>query len=73
MRIILVFLMLKMSLFGSSLKIGENAPNFILNDQDGKQHQLSDYKGKKLVIYFLKQHSQSKITFLFLQIFNIVM
>ena len=52
MRIILVFLMLKMSLFGSSLKIGENAPNFILNDQDGKQHQLSDYKGKKLVIYF---------------------
>ena len=52
MRIILVFLMFKMSLFGSSLKIGENAPNFILNDQDGKQHQLSDYKGKKLVIYF---------------------
>ena len=41
-----------MSLFGSSLKVGENAPNFILNDQDGKQHQLSDYKGKKLVIYF---------------------
>ena len=52
MRIILVFLMLKMSLFGSSLKIGENAPNFILNNQDGKQRQLSDYKGKKLVIYF---------------------
>ena len=55
MRIILVFLMLKMSLFGSSLKIGENAPNFILNDQDGKQHQLSDYNGKKLVIYFFRK------------------
>ena len=41
-----------MSLFGSSLKVGENAPDFILNDQDGKQHQLSDYKGEKLVIYF---------------------
>ena len=40
--------MFKMSLFGSSLKVGENAPNFILNDQDGKQHQLSDYRGKKL-------------------------
>ena len=52
MRIILVFLMFRMSLFGSSLKVGENAPSFILNDQDGKQHQLSDYKGKKLVIYF---------------------
>ena len=52
MRIILIFLMFKMSLFVSSLKVGENAPNFILNDQDGKQHQLSDYKGKKLVIYF---------------------
>ena len=52
MRIILIFLMFKMELFGSSLKVGENATNFILNDQDGKQHQLSDYKGKKLVIYF---------------------
>ncbi len=41
-----------MSLFSSSLKIGENAPDFTLNDQDGKQHQLSDYRGKKLVIYF---------------------
>ena len=44
--------MFKMSLFGSSLKVGENAPDFILNDQYGKQHQLSDYQGKKLVIYF---------------------
>ena len=52
MRILLIFLMFKISLFGSSLKVGENAPNFILNDQDGKQHQLSDYEGKKLVIYF---------------------
>ena len=52
MRIILIFLMFKMSLFGSSLTLGENAPSFILNDQDGKQHQLSDYKGEKLVIYF---------------------
>ena len=44
--------MFKISLFSSSLTSGENAPNFILNDQDGKQHQLSDYQGKKLVIYF---------------------
>ena len=40
MRIILIFLMFKMSLFSSTLKVGENAPSFILDDQDGKQHQL---------------------------------
>ena len=44
--------MFKISLFSSSLTSGENAPNFILNDQDGNQHELKHYKGKKLVIYF---------------------
>ena len=52
MRIILIFLMFKMSLFGSSLKVGKNAPSFILNDQDGKRHQLSDYKGEKTCYIF---------------------
>ena len=33
-------------------KIGKPAPDFKLEDQDGNFHQLSDYKGKKLVIYF---------------------
>ncbi len=31
---------------------GSPAPNFSLSDQSGKQHQLSDYKGSYLVIYF---------------------
>ena len=44
--------MLKLSLFSSSLTIGENAPEFSLKDQSGKIRRLSDYKGKKLVIYF---------------------
>ena len=44
--------MLKFSLFSSSLTIGENAPEFSLKDQSGKIRRLSDYKGKKLVIYF---------------------
>ena len=44
--------MLKLSLFSSSLTIGENAPEFSLKDQNGKIRRLSDYKGKKLVIYF---------------------
>lgn len=28
------------------------APNFSLQDQDGNTHELSDYKGKWLVLYF---------------------
>lgn len=32
--------------------IGKNAPAFTLPDQDGKQHKLSDYKGKHVVLFF---------------------
>lgn len=31
---------------------GDKAPNFSGFDQDGKQHALADYKGKKLVVFF---------------------
>jgi thioredoxin-dependent peroxiredoxin len=34
------------------LSIGDKAPEFKLNDQDGKTVELKDFKGKKLVIYF---------------------
>lgn len=34
------------------LKENTKAPSFSLKDQNGKTHKLSDYKGKKLVIYF---------------------
>jgi peroxiredoxin Q/BCP len=34
------------------LKVGDKAPDFKGKDQDGKQISLSDYKGKKLVLYF---------------------
>lgn len=33
-------------------KIGQSAPAFSLSDQEGKNHQLSDYSGKWLVLYF---------------------
>lgn len=34
------------------LKEGENAPAFSLMGSDGKRHQLKDFAGKNLVLYF---------------------
>jgi thioredoxin-dependent peroxiredoxin len=34
------------------LKVGEVAPDFKVNDQDGKPVSLSEFKGKKVVLYF---------------------
>ena len=36
----------------TTLKKGDKAPNFSGLDQDGKSHTLTDYKGKKLVVFF---------------------
>ena len=36
----------------NDLKIGDKAPDFTLLDQDSTEHSLSDYFGKKLVVYF---------------------
>lgn len=35
-----------------TLKAGDKAPAFESKDQDGKLHKLSDYAGKKLVVFF---------------------
>jgi len=35
-----------------ALRVGDKAPDFSVNDQDGKQVRLSDLKGKKVVLYF---------------------
>lgn len=35
-----------------ALAIGDKAPNFKINDQDGNEVQLSDYAGKKIIFYF---------------------
>jgi len=36
----------------SKLKVGQKAPEFKLPGSDGKTHQLSDYQGKNVVLYF---------------------
>lgn len=35
-----------------TLKIGGNVPEFSAKDQDGNTINLSDYKGKKLIVFF---------------------
>ncbi|WP_044398047.1 thioredoxin-dependent thiol peroxidase [Lacinutrix sp. Hel_I_90] len=36
----------------NTLKQGDKVPNFTVNDQDGNAISLSDYNGKKLVVFF---------------------
>jgi peroxiredoxin Q/BCP len=45
-----------------NLQNGQLAPEFELPDQDGKIHQLSDYKGKWLLLYFYPQDDTSGCT-----------
>lgn len=34
------------------LEVGTKAPDFTLPDQNGNVHSLSDYRGKKVILYF---------------------
>ncbi len=36
----------------SPLAVGTQAPEFTTTDQDGKRRALSDFKGKKVILYF---------------------
>jgi peroxiredoxin Q/BCP len=36
----------------NTLQKGDTVPNFTVNDQDGNSISLSDYKGKKLIVFF---------------------
>ena len=44
------------------LEIGKTAPDFELPDQDGIMHKLSDYRGKKVVLYFYPKDNTSGCT-----------
>lgn len=41
----------------TTLKAGDKAPDFKAEDQDGNTISLSDYKGKKLVLFFYPKAS----------------
>lgn len=41
----------------TTLKAGDKAPNFEAKDQDGNTIKLSDYSGKKLVLFFYPKAS----------------
>ncbi|MEJ2543850.1 MAG: thioredoxin-dependent thiol peroxidase [Calditrichaceae bacterium] len=51
---IFIFLIMSFSYLtaGDLLSVGTKAPDFALPDANGKIHKLSDYQGKKVVIYF---------------------
>ncbi len=44
------------------LEIGTKAPDFELQDQNGKVHRLSDYIGKKVILYFYPKDNTSGCT-----------
>ena len=44
------------------LEIGPNAPEFTLPDQNGETHSLSDYRGKKVILYFYPKDNTSGCT-----------
>ncbi len=44
------------------LEIGTKAPEFTLQDQEGREVSLSDYKGRKVVLYFYSKDNTAGCT-----------
>ena len=44
------------------LETGTKAPDFTLSDQNGKEHSLSDYRGKRVILYFYPKDNTSGCT-----------
>ena len=44
------------------LEIGTTAPEFTLPDQNGELHALSDYRGRKVILYFYPKDSTAGCT-----------
>jgi len=41
----------------NTLKVGDKVPDFTVNNQDGEAVSLSDYKEKKLIVFFYPKAS----------------
>jgi peroxiredoxin Q/BCP len=46
----------------TNLKVGDKAPDFTANNQDGNKVSLHDYKGKKVILYFSPKDNTSGCT-----------
>jgi len=59
--LILLFLAVGITIFGCqtsfALKVGDKAPDFELVNQDGELVKLSDFRGKKVAVYFYPKDS----------------
>lgn len=44
------------------LEAGTKAPDFELPDQNGEMHKLSDYAGKKVILYFYPKDNTAGCT-----------
>ncbi len=44
------------------INVNEKAPDFLLKAGDGKEYSLSDFKGKKIVLYFYPKDSTAGCT-----------
>ena len=43
------------------LELGTKAPAFELPDQNGEMHKLSDYLGKKVILYFIQRITRQAV------------
>ena len=44
------------------LEVGTKAPDFTLPDQNGNMHSLSEYRGKKVILYFYQKDNTAGCT-----------
>lgn len=44
------------------LSVGSKAPDFSLPDQNGEMHKLSDYEGKRIILYFYPKDNTAGCT-----------
>ncbi|TDR18491.1 DUF4920 domain-containing protein [Marinicella litoralis] len=58
---LLTFLLMNSMVYAESMQ-GQPAPTFNLADQSGKLHQLADYQGQYLVVYFYPKNDTSGCT-----------